>query len=113
MALITASRLLKLPPTPLLDWLARSRTLVREATNTSSVPLVSGSATRLDAEDWKAIVPPNRAIEGFELALLACAPVTLTLARVVVWLTRSCTKTSITPLVSPDTRLEAAEAKAA
>lgn len=108
-----AGELLLLSP-----WVPSEATLTRRAspvsrswTKTSVAALVS-PATRLDANEEKAMRRPVALGAGSELNGFACVPPEATLTRSVVPLSRSCTKTSIWPLVSPATRSDAEEVKA-
>jgi hypothetical protein len=68
--------------------------------------------TRFEAEESKATELPSPEMAGEPLAPLACVPADPTETREVVPPTRSWRKTSSAPLVSPETRFEAAERKA-
>jgi hypothetical protein len=97
------------PPTP-----TPARVVVplgRSRTNTSSAPLVS-PATRLLAVLWKTTRRPSPEIRPGPLASLPWFPADPRLTRVVVPACRSRTKTSMRPLVSPGTRLDALLVKA-
>src|SRR4029079_7770877 len=72
----------------------------------------TGAATRLHAADRNDTKRPVCDSDAREHALLASAPVELTLARIVVPATRSCTKMSLALLLSPETRLIADDVKA-
>ena len=96
--------------------------LWRSCTKTSKVPLVS-LATRLEAADRKATKRPSALMTGPALKLFPGSPALLTLTMVVdtkpgssktpsTSVSRSWTKTSPKPLVSPNTRLEASDWKA-
>ena len=61
---------------------------------------------------WNARKAPSEEIEGLRLAPLACASAESTLARAVVFVCRSRTKTSDVPFVSPATRFVAELANA-
>ena len=103
-------------PWTLIIWVVPA---TRSRTNTSTKPLVS-PATRLDASLEKATYRPSGVMSGARLpppATVASQPVAwppllFTLTRSVVPACRSRTKTSLQPLVSPDTRLVASESKA-
>ncbi len=84
---------------------------VRSWTNTSVVPLVSLS-TRSVAVESKATRSPSAEIDGFRPGADASSPSEATDTRTVVLVSRSCTKTSCVPLVSPSTRFDAVETKA-
>jgi len=71
---------------------------------TSDMPFESPES-RLVADEWNATYLPSPEIEGYVEILSACSPAEDTETRVVVWVSRSRTKTSATPLVSPVTRL--------
>ena len=83
----------------------------RSRTNTSTTPLVS-PGTRLVAPDWKATKRPSALIAGNPLVSLPSSPALETLTRSVVPACRSRTNTSKCPVVSPGTRLVAADMKA-
>jgi len=78
---------------------------------TAPVPRSQTCTSRLAATSFdttNATIPPFAEIEGAVLPPEACGPVGLT--RTVVLLVRSRTKMSLTPFVSPATRLEADDA---
>jgi hypothetical protein len=88
--------------------------LCRSWTKMSSIPLVS-PRTRLEAKDSNATKRPSTLSWGAPtnaLSAFASVPSLATLTRVVLFVTRSCTKTSATPLVSPEARLLAPETNA-
>src|SRR5438034_962018 len=75
--------------------------------------LLVSERTRLLAEDSKVMKLPSALIEGRPLfPPVAWAPPEATLMRSVVPVSRSLTKTSVAPLVSPATRLAASDEKA-
>src|SRR5439155_797933 len=80
-------------------------------TKTSTAPFVS-PPTRFEANEPKATKRPSAEIDGPPLMSFPSMPAELTLTRVVVPVSRSRTKTSETPFVSPPTRFEASETKA-
>src|SRR5256885_1385746 len=82
--------------------------VLRSRTKTSPTPFVS-PATRLLAVESKVTKRPSAEIARTMLSRLVCAPWELTLTLVVLPVLRSRTKTSITPFVSPATRLLANE----
>lgn len=79
--------------------------------STKTQPLVS-PITKLLACEMKATTRPSVLIPTGKLPLLVWALLELRLTRVVTPVTRSRTKTSLSPLVSPTTRLLAFESKA-
>src|SRR5205814_757207 len=83
----------------------------RSWTNTSYAPFVS-PATRLLAVLWNATKRPSAERAGPALESFPWVPPEATLTRSVVPVCRSCTNTSVAPLVSPATRLVAALWKA-
>jgi hypothetical protein len=106
---IAGSQLLLFPCPPALDTLTRVVVPVcRSCTNTSSLPLVS-PATRVDAVEENATRRPSALMAGVQLRPFPCPPRLDMLTRDVVPVCRSCTNTSKFPLVSPATRLEAAD----
>src|SRR5947208_3247239 len=82
--------------------------VLRSRTKTSPTPFVS-PFTSWAADDPKATKRPSAEIATPMLSRLPCAPLELTLTRVVLPVLRSRTKTSVTPFVSPATRLAAYE----
>src|SRR5262245_26113417 len=68
--------------------------------------------SRFVASDWKPMKRPLALMAQFRLPAFAWAPLLATLARVVVAVKRSRTKTSLTPFVSPGTRFVAADVNA-
>lgn len=78
---------------------------------TSPTPLLS-PGTRLVDNESNATKRPSTLISGCWLRLFPCVPSLATLARSVVPVWRSRTKTSGEPLVSPGTRLQALDRKA-
>ena len=102
---IEALLLLPLAWAPDASTLARVVVLpTRFRTKTSMTPFVS-PATRFVEALSNATALPSRAMDGFALLPLPWIPPVVTLARVVVFVCRSRTKTSDVPLVSPATRL--------
>jgi hypothetical protein len=115
------------PPSPLSaavprllasPWVPSAATLIRVVspvtrswTKMSVLPLVS-PGTRLVADDAKATKRPSPLTAGPVLLPFACLPLLLTLTRWVLPLARSRTTTSTAPLLSPPTRLVAAESNA-
>ena len=80
----------------------------RSRTKTSTVPLLS-RATRLEASDSKATNRPSPLTVESRLRPFVSSPLPVKLVRVVDPVSRSLTKMSSDPLVSPSTRLEAKE----
>jgi hypothetical protein len=78
----------------------------RSRTKVSMRPFVS-PLTRFVARLWKTTKRPSEEILASELTLSPCVPVELTLTSWVVPNTRSRTKTSRSPFVSPATRFDA------
>ena len=76
----------------------------------SLVPPFTSPGTKLEAFDKNATKRPSALTTGCWLVLLPIVPDDDELTSVVVLLTRSRSKTSGTPLVSPETRLEAYDA---
>ena len=83
----------------------------RAWTNTSYAPFAS-PATRLLAVPWNATKLPSAERAAPELGPFPWVPPDATLMRSVVPVCRSCTNTSVVPLVSPPTRLLAVPWKA-
>src|SRR2546430_14848954 len=105
---------MKLSPSPCAPWESPLPRLVlqvlRSRTKTSLTVFVS-PPTRLFATELNATKRPLAEIDGTKLAPFPCAPWELTLTRLVLPALRSRTKTSLTPFVSPPTRLPATEQK--
>src|SRR5438552_3012338 len=80
--------------------------VIRSWTKTSTAPLVS-RPTRLVASLENATKRPSAEMAGVKLVPFASAPAEEMLTRSVVPVSRSRTNTSVTPLVSPGTRLVA------
>src|SRR5207248_4824156 len=86
----------------------------RSRTNTSITPLLSAPpGSRLLAADWSTTKRPSALMPGLKLPALAWPPSPATLTRSVCPVARSRTKTSVTPLVSPATRFDESDSKAA
>jgi len=87
----------------------------RSRTNTSRARLVSVDLpsmpgfSRLVAADSKATILPSPLMTGRAHSPLACTSLGPTSTRIVSWVWRSVTKQSVTRLVSPSTRLSAAD----
>src|SRR5687767_8561201 len=96
------------------DSLIRRVSLVwRSRRKTSFTLLLSPPpASRLLAADSNTTNRPSALIPGRKLPLLPCAPSVATLTRSVWPVPRSRTKMSVTPFVSPFTRLEESDSKA-
>ena len=84
----------------------------RSCTKMSSSQQMPSSGARPWAAVWNTTYRPSALMDGFTLARSACSPALPTLTRCVVPATRSRTKTSVVPLVSPATRLDASDSKA-
>src|SRR5438034_7885969 len=84
--------------------------VVRSCTKMSLTPFVP-PGTRLVAYEAKATNCPSAESEGLKLLSLPWVPAESTDTRTVCPVVRSCTKASLTPFVSPGTRLLATEAK--
>src|SRR5947209_8634545 len=84
----------------------------RRSRTKMSVRRLVSAGTRLVASEAKATKRPSAEIDGAAPPRSAWAPPTPTLTRSIVPVTRSKTKASVAPLVSPGTRLAAALAKA-
>jgi hypothetical protein len=109
-ALIDAAVEEELPCSPVEETLTRSVVpATTSRTKTSSVPFVS-PATRFGALEMKVTKRPE--MDGLWLDPFACTSSSATLTRTVRWVVRMWTKTSSSPLVSPETRFEAEESKA-
>ena len=104
---IDGHRLSRFPSAPEESTLTRSVIPVaRSWTKTSNHPFVS-PATRFEAPLPNATTCPSAEIEGGQLSEFASAPDESTLIRSVIPVTRSWTKMSDNPFVSPKTRFEA------
>ena len=101
-----------------LPWVPSDATLTRSTvsasrsyTNTSEVSFVS-PGTKLEAHELKATNRPSELIDGYQLPPLPSVPSDATLTRSTVSVSRSYTKTSNAPFVSPGTRFDAEELNA-